>query len=51
MLSGLTDIIMARVYGHSDVVELADEASVPVIKYVFIFQIVSLLSVHIMLIF
>ena len=51
MLSGLTDIIFARVYGHSDIAEMADEASVPVVKYVFIFQIVSLLSVRIMLLF
>ncbi|XP_050416192.1 ornithine transcarbamylase, mitochondrial [Patella vulgata] len=32
VLSRMTDIILARVYAHSDVEELADEASVPVIS-------------------
>eukprot|EP00794_Sanderia_malayensis_P002650 gene2650-3067_t len=32
VLSGLSDIILARVFGHSDIQEMADEASVPVIN-------------------
>lgn len=32
VLSGMTDIIMARLFGHDDLIELAEHASVPVIN-------------------
>lgn len=32
VLAGMTDVIMARLFGHRDIVELAEKASVPVIN-------------------
>ena len=32
VLSRLSDIALARVYGHSDIEEMANEASIPIVK-------------------
>ena len=46
VLSRLSDIVLARVYGHSDIEEMASEASIPVVKYVHIYLIPQYIIIY-----